>query len=88
MMAMAESLPAEAVWAGFGISRLEMPMAAQAMLLGGHIRVGLEDNLFLDRGLLATNASLVARAAEIVRLLGGAVATPDDARRILKISQG
>lgn len=85
MMAMAESLPGGAVWAGFGISRQEMPLAAQAMLLGGHIRVGLEDNLYLDRGVLATNATLVARAAEIVRLLGGSVASVADARRILQI---
>ena len=55
MKAMRDMLPAGAQWAGFGISRMEMPMVAQAVLLGGHVRVGLEDNLYLERGVLASN---------------------------------
>jgi uncharacterized protein (DUF849 family) len=80
MLAMRNALPANALWAGFGIGRMEMPMVAQAVLLGGNCRVGLEDNLFLDRGVLATNAQLVQRAAEIIERLGARVAGPDEAR--------
>jgi uncharacterized protein (DUF849 family) len=62
---------------------MEMPMVAQAVLLGGNCRVGLEDNLFLDRGVLATNAQLVQRAAEIIERLGARVVGPDEAREQL-----
>jgi uncharacterized protein (DUF849 family) len=80
MMAMRDALPAGANWAGFGISRMEMPMVAQAVLLGGHVRVGLEDNLFLDKGVLASNGQLVERAVEIVERLGARVLPPKEAR--------
>jgi uncharacterized protein (DUF849 family) len=83
MLAMRNALPANALWAGFGIGRMEMPMVAQAVLLGGNCRVGLEDNLYLDRGVLATNAQLVQRAAEIIERLGARVAGPDEAREQL-----
>ena len=83
MMAMRNALPSGANWAGFGIARMEMPMVAQAVLLGGNVRVGLEDNLYLDRGVLASNAQLVERAIEIIERLGGKAATPDKAREIL-----
>jgi uncharacterized protein (DUF849 family) len=83
MMAMADGLPAGANWAGFGISRMQMPMVAQAMLLGGNVRVGLEDNIYLDRGVLATNGQLVARAVEIIDRLGGRALTPAEAREKL-----
>lgn len=76
-------LPAGAVWAGFGIGRQQMPMAAQAVLLGGNVRVGLEDNLYLERGVFATNGQLVERAVRIVESLGERVASPADAREIL-----
>jgi uncharacterized protein (DUF849 family) len=81
MAAMKQALPADAVWAGFGISRMQMPMVAQAMLLGGNVRVGLEDNIYLDRGVLATNGMLVERAVEIIERLGGKVLSPDEARK-------
>ncbi|MCP4390707.1 MAG: 3-keto-5-aminohexanoate cleavage protein, partial [Gammaproteobacteria bacterium] len=55
MTAMKQALPPGALWAGFGISRMQMPMVAQAVLLGGNVRVGLEDNIFLDKGVLASN---------------------------------
>lgn len=80
MKAMVDNLPAEAVWAGFGIGRMQMPMAAQAVLLGGNVRVGLEDNLWLDKGVLATNGQLVERAGEILSRLGARVMTPAEGR--------
>jgi len=83
MMVMRNALPAGANWAGFGISRMEMPMVAQAVLLGGNVRVGLEDNLYLDRGVLASNAQLVERAVEIIERLGARVVGPDEAREQL-----
>jgi len=83
MMAMRNALPAGANWAGFGVSRMEMPMVAQAVLLGGNVRVGLEDNLYLDRGVLASNAQLVERAFEIIERLGARVVGPDEARKQL-----
>jgi len=78
-------LPEGAVWAGFGLGRLQMPMAAQAVLLGGGVRVGLEDNLYLDRGVFATNAQLVDRAAGIISHLGEEVATPAETRTMLNL---
>ena len=83
MLAMRNALPQGANWAGFGISRMEMPMVAQAVLLGGNVRVGLEDNLYLDRGVLASNAQLVERAVEIIERLGARVVGPDEARERL-----
>ena len=77
-------LPAGSPWFAFGISLHQFPMAAQAVLLGGHPRVGLEDNIYLEKGKLApSNAALVEKAAEIIGILGDTVATPDDARQIL-----
>jgi uncharacterized protein (DUF849 family) len=83
MILMRNMLPQPCVWAGFGISRLEFPMVAQAVILGGHTRVGLEDNLYLDQGVFASNATLVERAAAIITSLGERVATPNAARKIL-----
>jgi len=80
MRAMQELLPPNAIWAGFGLGRMQMPMVAQAVLLGGNVRVGLEDNLYLERGVLATNAQLVERAAKIVELLGAHVLSPAETR--------
>ncbi|MNG15264.1 3-keto-5-aminohexanoate cleavage enzyme [compost metagenome] len=84
---MADNLPAGATWAGFGIGRMQMPMVAQAMLLGGNVRVGLEDNIWLDRGLYATNAQLVERAVEIIQRLGGRVLTPAEGREKMKLKR-
>ena len=86
MMAMQQALPADAIWAGFGISRMQMPMVAQAVLLGGNVRVGLEDNLYLDRGVLASNGMLVTRAVEIIERLGARVLGPDEARNRLGLA--
>ena len=76
-------LPKGANWAAFGIARQQMPMVAQATLLGGNVRVGLEDNLYLSRGVFATNGQLVERAKTIIECLGLEVATPDEARAII-----
>ena len=87
MKTMVDSLPADAVWAGFGIGRMQMPMVAQTVLLGGHVRVGLEDNLYLERGVLASNADLVERAVNIVTLMGAKVVGPDAARQKLGLNK-
>jgi uncharacterized protein (DUF849 family) len=88
-MAYARSLlPAGATWTGFGIGRQAFPMVAQAWLLGGHVRVGFEDNLFISKGVLAKdNAQLVTRARLIVESLGGTVATAQEARSMLGLQQ-
>ncbi len=84
MMYAKSMLPADAVWAGFGIGRMAFPMVAQAFLLGGHVRVGLEDAVNLRRGVRAPdNAAMVRKAAHIVDELGGELATPVEARKIL-----
>jgi uncharacterized protein (DUF849 family) len=81
---LARQLPADCQWAAFGISRMQYPMLAQSLVLGGHVRVGLEDNIYSAPGVLAkTNAELVARGVQIVRLLGHDVATPAEAREML-----
>jgi uncharacterized protein (DUF849 family) len=85
IIAMLDHLPQGSQWSGFAIGRMEMPRVAQAMMLGGNLRVGLEDNLYLDRGVLASNAGLVTRAKEIVERLGGRLASAEDARdRLLR----
>ena len=84
----ASQLPQGAQWTGFGIGRQAFPMVAQAWLLGGHVRVGFEDNLFISKGQLAKdNAELVSRARLIVESLGGAIASPQEARDMLGLKQ-
>ena len=80
MMAMRDALPAGSHWSAFGLGRMQMPMVAQSVLLGGHVRVGLEDNLYLDKGVPATNPQLVARARSIIELLGARVLTAAQTR--------
>jgi uncharacterized protein (DUF849 family) len=77
---MLDNLPDGANWSAFALGALEMPMVAQSAMLGGHARVGLEDNLYLDRGVLATNAQLVERARNILELIGCKVQSPQEAR--------
>jgi uncharacterized protein (DUF849 family) len=85
MLYMRNLLPEKCNWAAFGIARDQMKMVAQSVLLGGHCRVGLEDNLYLERGVFASNGQLVERAVQIIRNLGEDVATPDEAREIIGI---
>ena len=80
MKAMADNIPAGATWAAFGIGRTQMPMAAQAILLGGHVRVGLEDNLWLDKGVHASNGSLVERVVKLIECMGARPMTPAEGR--------
>ena len=85
MKVMKDHLPKEAKWAGFGISRMQMPMAVAAVAMGGNVRVGLEDNIYLDRGVLATNRQLVERAIEIIKRMGARTLTPQEARNQLSL---
>ena len=79
-------LPANAEWAAFGASRMAFPMLAQAFLLGGHCRIGMEDTVYLSRGVKTNgNKELVEKAVHIIQELGGQVATTDEARDILKL---
>ncbi|MEV0070311.1 3-keto-5-aminohexanoate cleavage protein [Amycolatopsis sp. NPDC050768] len=87
LQAMVKLLPEGAQWASFAIGRDQMPWVAQSVLLGGHVRVGLEDNLYLARGVKATNGQLVERAVRIVTDLGAGIATPDRAREILGLKE-
>jgi uncharacterized protein (DUF849 family) len=81
---MRSMLPPASPWFAFGISLYQFPMVAQAVLLGGHVRVGLEDNIYLGKGELApSNAALVEKAAKIIEILGDHVATPAEARKML-----
>ena len=82
-------LPPGAFWSAFGIGRMEFPIVAQAWLMGGHVRVGMEDNIYLERGVLAeSNAQLVAKARDIIVSLGGEVATAREARATLGLEGG
>jgi uncharacterized protein (DUF849 family) len=85
LKSMVDLLPEGARWASFALGRMQMPWVAQSILLGGNVRVGLEDNLHLGKGVKATNAQLVERAVQITELLGAQVATPDQAREHLGI---
>jgi uncharacterized protein (DUF849 family) len=84
MLMMRGMLPPGAIWAAFGIGAAQFPMVMLSALLGGHVRVGLEDNIFVSRGVLAPdNAALVDKAVRMIELLGEIVATPAQARAIM-----
>ncbi|MFJ8150012.1 3-keto-5-aminohexanoate cleavage protein [Streptomyces sp. NPDC096048] len=83
LQSMVNMLPDGARWASFALGRMQMPWVAQSILLGGHVRVGLEDNLYLGKGNKATNAQLVERAVTLTESIGARVATPDEARATL-----
>ncbi|MDJ1009193.1 MAG: 3-keto-5-aminohexanoate cleavage protein [Paracoccaceae bacterium] len=80
---LAAMMPEGAFWSCFGIGRMQMPMVAGAVLMGGHVRVGLEDNLYLSKGVYATNAQLVEKARGIVEAMGATVRGPGYARERL-----
>src|SRR6056297_137169 len=82
-MAMVNNVPRHWCFSAFGLGRNQMPYVAASVLAGGHVRVGLEDNLFLDRGVLATNAQLVARAVGIIEAMGARVIGPSAVREKL-----
>lgn len=78
-------IPTNSTWSAFGIGKHHLPIMYAALALGGHIRVGLEDNVYFSKGVPASNPQLVARAAEAIRLQGKSVATPQQARAMLGI---
>jgi uncharacterized protein (DUF849 family) len=77
---MVQQLPKGTIWSAFATGRMQMPFVAAAVLLGGNVRVGLEDNLYLEKGVFASNAQLVERAREIIERLGCRVLRPDEVR--------
>lgn len=83
-----DSLPPGATWTGTGIGRAEFDMAAASIIMGGHVRVGFEDNLYVEKGVLAkSNGELVEKVVKIAELLGREIASPDEAREILSIKK-
>jgi uncharacterized protein (DUF849 family) len=86
-MAMVNNTPANWTHSAFSIGRHEMPFVAAAMLSGGNIRVGLEDNLWLEKGVLATNAQLVEKAASIATNMGATLMTPAEVREKLQLNK-
>jgi 3-keto-5-aminohexanoate cleavage enzyme len=87
LLFMAESIPSGSTWTAAGIGKAEFPVASMAIIMGGHVRVGFEDNVYLEKGVLAkSNGELVAKAARLAKELGRPVATPDEARIILGLS--
>ncbi len=85
VLAMANRVPAGAVFSAFSIGRRQLPFVAMAALAGGNVRVGLEDNLFLDRGVLATNGQLVERAVTILKGMGARILGPAEVREKLRL---
>ncbi|TRZ71577.1 MAG: 3-keto-5-aminohexanoate cleavage protein [Actinobacteria bacterium] len=86
-MAMVNQLPPNAVFSAFSIGRMQLPFVAQAVLAGGNVRVGLEDNLYLDKGVLASNADLVDRAVKILDNMNVSVMSPADVRKKLQLTK-
>ena len=85
LLHMRNQLPPTATFVVAGMSRMQLPMTTMAILIGGHVRVGLEDNLYLRKGVLARNEELVARAKHLTEDLQREVATPDEARTIMRL---
>ena len=86
-MAMVNNVPQDWNWSAFSIGRNEMPYVAAAVLAGGNVRVGLEDNIWLDKGVLATNEALVERAVTIVESMGSSIMTPAQVREKLGLTK-
>jgi 3-keto-5-aminohexanoate cleavage enzyme len=85
---LSETVPPGSTWTVAGIGRFELPLAVAAIILGGHVRVGFEDNIYYRKDVLAeSNAQLVERVKRIALELGREIATPAEARRILHISR-
>jgi len=86
-MAMVNNVPDDWNWSAFSIGRDEMPYVAASVLAGGHVRVGLEDNLWLGKGELATNEALVSRAVSIIENMGATLMGPDAVRQKLGLTK-
>ena len=83
-----DSLPPGATWTGTGIGRAAFDMATASIIMGGHVRVGFEDSLYIEKGVLAkSNGELVEKVVKLAKLLGRPIATPDEAREILGIKK-
>ena len=80
-------MPADWTFSAFSIGRNQMAYAAVAVLAGGNVRVGLEDNIWLDKGVLATNAQLVERAVKVVEGMGARIMSAEDVRKKLKLKK-
>jgi len=87
LMAMVNNMPEGWIYSAFSIGRGQLPYAALATIVGGNVRVGLEDNIYLSRGQLATNAQLVERAVTINEAMNVKIMTPDDVRAKLKLTK-
>jgi uncharacterized protein (DUF849 family) len=85
LLALVQRLPANAVFSAFSIGRMQLPYTALAVLAGGNVRVGLEDNLFLSRGVLASNGELVTRAVAILEAMNVRVLGPAEVRERLSL---
>jgi len=85
---LSESIPAGSTWSVAGIGKAEIPLSAAAIAMGGHVRVGLEDNVYMPDGSLASNPLLVGKIVRIAREIGRAIATPEEARSILSLNPG
>jgi len=84
LLFMAESIPQGSTWTASGVGRAEFPMVTMAILMGGHARVGFEDNIYLSKGVMAkSNGELVEKVVRLAKELGREIATPDEARKIL-----
>ena len=86
-MAMVNAMPANAIWSSFGISRMQLPWVAQSVIAGGNVRVGLEDNIYLSKGVKATNGALVERAMTILSAMNVNVIGPDAVRKKLGLKK-
>ncbi|MEY8117883.1 3-keto-5-aminohexanoate cleavage protein [Falsihalocynthiibacter sp. BN13B15] len=84
-MAMVNNIPADWNWSAFSLGRDQMPYVAASVLAGGNVRVGLEDNLFLERGVLATNAQLVEKAVGVIEGMGAKIMGPQEVREKLAL---
>ena len=80
-------MPKKSYWSGFAISKMEIPFVSQIVSLGGNVRVGLEDNLYLEKGVLASNTQLVEKAIEIITNMGASILTPEETREKLKLTK-
>jgi uncharacterized protein (DUF849 family) len=87
LLALVNQLPPNTTFSAFSIGRMQLPYVAMAALAGGNVRVGLEDNLYLGRGELATNAQLVERAVQILDGMGATVMGPDEVRQQLQLTK-
>ena len=86
-MAMVNNIPSDWHWSSFSISRDQMPYVAASVLAGGNVRVGLEDNIWLEKDVLATNESLVHKAATIIEAMGSSIMNPEEVRNLLGLTK-